>query len=123
MSLLKIKDIERYDPKKVEEIEVLRDDWRLCLAHWSRKRRGEKSPYTYNQLADAATGIARELHKRGTEFHPEDYKKYSLELYKIVKKRLAREGIFLKATDNRESISQTFLSSFGQDFPVTYPAC
>ena len=89
-----VRDIETYDLR-------LRDDFRLMCAHFANKRRGGESPYSYNQIADVATNIARELDKRGGKFHPKDYSSpYSRELFRIVNRNLGREGIVIsKAFD------------------------
>jgi len=92
-----IKDIETFNPEKIDTKELLRD-WALVLAWYSnfmQKKRNVPSAITSSeQLEDLAFLIYKELRKRGTIFDFERYKGYSQELFEKI---LYREQTGLRA--------------------------
>jgi len=81
--ITKIADIDRYNPKNVNDYQ-LADDWRIAMAWYSRIRRGKPFKYTEEQVVRLARKIYREMKKRGFQFHPEKYKKYARELWERI---------------------------------------
>jgi len=71
-----------YRPDRARS-DQLKDDWRLFVAHYSNKRQGKESPYTYEDLYSWAAECLRELARRKerglTNFriHEEEYSKDS----------------------------------------------
>ena len=105
-----IQNPETYDPQKLDT-DVLKDDYRIVCAHYSKLKRGEKTPYSEETLVNLAKMIYEELKKRGIEFHPETYKKWSLDLYKRItgKKEMIHKKVDLTNLD--------FLDAF-KDFKI-----
>ena len=85
-----IENINEYSPDRVNN-KQLADDWRIVNAWYSSKRKGEKIKYSLEEIVNLAKIIYNEIEKRVKkgkmkhEFKPEEMKKYSRELYNIVK--------------------------------------
>ena len=78
-----IENVKTYDPSKLPT-KVLKDDWRIVLAWYTTLKTKGKFKYSEETIVNLAKLIYNELKKRGIKFHPEHYKSYALELYKIV---------------------------------------
>jgi len=88
LAVEEIKNIAEYRPQKLTDAQ-LRDDWRILCAAFARKRRGERHPWSEEEIKRAAVLIARELAKRDAiVFKPYKMKKYSRELFDFVKREL-----------------------------------
>jgi hypothetical protein len=104
----KIEDFESYDPRNVGDAQ-LNDDWRIVLAWWSTKRRGGDLKYSYDDLLDRATEIARELIRRKIHtFDPGAMRPYARELFSKVRARLQAEGIKLPLKLSLDTFSESF---------------
>lgn len=85
-----IENINEYSPDKVNN-KQLADDWRIVNAWYSSKRKGEKIKYSLEEIVNLAKIIYNEIEKRVKEgkmkheFKPAQMKKYSRELYNIIK--------------------------------------
>jgi len=88
-----IRDIEKYDPKKPNDRQ-LGDDWRICLAWWSRLLQGKPFKYTKQQVYNVAKKILLEMIKRGFTFNrPETYKQGARDLFVKLIKNIGKEKI------------------------------
>jgi len=81
-----IENVKTYNPSKLPT-RVLKDDWRIVLAWYTTLKTKGKFKYSEETIINLAKLIYDELKKRGIQFHPEHYKNYALELYKIVSRK------------------------------------
>lgn len=66
MELMKIQDVDKYDPGKISD-EVLRDDFRIALAWYANKKRNQNFTHTMEKIESILLAILREAVKRGPE--------------------------------------------------------
>jgi phosphoribosyl 1,2-cyclic phosphate phosphodiesterase len=78
-----IQDIENYFPKKIDT-DVLKDDWRIVIAWFSRIRSEKPFKFTREQVIDLGKKIYDELLSRGINFHPDTMTPAGNEFYEIV---------------------------------------
>ncbi|MFQ5910955.1 MAG: MBL fold metallo-hydrolase, partial [Thermoplasmata archaeon] len=89
-----IENLSNYDPKKIKDDAILRDDWRWLITHWTKKHRGEKTSWSKVQMLVKAIELAGELiGRKAIVFHPRGYGKWGRDLYKRVAKELKAQGI------------------------------
>ena len=78
-----IKDVDSYDPTKVET-KVLLDDWRIANAWYSSMVSGIKIKHSKETVINIAKNIYTEMKKRGIRFSPDMMKPHSKELFRII---------------------------------------
>ena len=100
--LLKIKNIENYKPPEPplseRQLAQTRDDMRIACGWYStfKETEGEGIKFSEEEIIKVATKILNALILDGrTEFHPENWKAHSKELYLLAFERLIKRGLYL----------------------------
>lgn len=94
-----IKDINSYDPKKMDS-KQLADDWRIVCGFYATFKDPKKEiKYSEKEILQLAQKIHQEMKKRGFKFHPEKMTKTSRGLYE----RLTSKDHFMDIYPGTES--------------------
>lgn len=87
-----IGNIRAYIPSKIGT-KQLKDDWRIVLAWYTTIKERKPFKFPLEDVENLALMIFKELKKRKIKFHPEQYKQWSLDLYKKTLKRYETKQI------------------------------
>jgi len=93
-TLVEIKNIAHYHPDREKRDQVLRDDWRILTAHWSKLLRKEQTPWSKEVILESAIKVAKVLIERGAiVFHPQRMDPEARDLYELVSKELGAQKV------------------------------
>ncbi len=91
----KISDLEKYNPKGIDDTRVLLDDHRILCAWYSSIKQGKDLKYPLSLIEDKYAELLKELFKRGITFHPDEMTESARELFFETCKKLYNSGVYV----------------------------